>query len=57
MTFAPRNEPSETNSPYQSDKEFILLYLKGQNPSCYSEDYVGAQKDNLIDMFPLISPY
>ena len=35
MSFAPRNEPSESTGPCQSEKDFIFSYMKGQNPTLF----------------------
>ena len=57
MTLAPSNEPTQTTSPYQSNRAFILSYLgkDEQIPTLLLKrgDFVGRYKVNLIYLFPL----
>ena len=59
MTFAPRNEPSESTGPCKSEEEFIFSHLKGQKPTLLFRrgDYIGGHKISLIDLFPLNFPF
>ena len=59
MTFAPRNEPSESTGPFKSEKDFIFHHLKGQKPTLLfrSGDIVGSHTINLVDLFPLVFLY
>ena len=59
MTFAPRNEPSESTGPYKSQEEFIFSHLRGEKPTLLFRrgDYIGGHNISLIDLFPLIFPF
>ena len=57
--FAPRSDPNESTGPFQSEKNLIFSYLKGEKPTLLFKkgDYVGGHKVNLIDLFPIVFPY
>ena len=59
MTYASRNEPSETTGPYKSEEEFIFSHLKGEKPTLLFRrgDFIGGHNIDLVDLFPLIFPY
>ena len=54
--FAPRSDPTESTGPFQSEKDLIFSYLKGEKPTLLFKngDYVGGHKVNLIDLFPIV---
>ena len=56
MTYASRNEPSETTGPYKSEEEFIFSHLKGEKPTLLFRrgDFIGGHDIDLVDLFPLI---
>ena len=57
--FAARSDPTESTGPFQSEKDLIFSYLKGEKPTLLFKkgDYVGGHKVNLIDLFPIVFPY
>ena len=59
LTFASGEEPTQDTGPYQSQKELIFSYLKGDKPTVMfrNGDYIGQHKINLIELFPLVFPY
>ena len=59
MTFASRNEPSESTGPFHSEKDFVFSHMKGQKPTLLfrSGDIVGHHTIDLVDLFPLSFPY
>ena len=59
MNFAPRNEPSESTGPFQSEKDFIFSHMKGQKPTLLfrNGDIVRHHTIDLVDIFPLVFPY
>ena len=59
LTFASGEEPTQDTGPYQSQKELIFSYLKGDKPTVMfrNGDYIGQHKINLMEMFPLVFPY
>ena len=59
MTFAPRNEPSESTGPYKSQEEFVFSHLRGKKPSLLFRrgDYIGGHTIDPIDLFPLNFPF
>ena len=59
MSFVPRNKPSESTGPYQSEKYFIFSHLRGQKPTLLFKrsDIIGEHTIGLVNLFPLNFPY
>ena len=56
MTFAARNEPSQSTGPFRSEKDFVFSHIKGQKPTLLfrNGDIVGSHIIDLVDLFPLV---
>ena len=59
MTFSARRDPTKNTGPFNSEKELILSYLKGDKPTLLFKkgDYIGGHQVKLIDLFPLNFPF